>query len=541
MSSSDSFDVAEREVVDHVFEIQPSAAVDLGFHAYDGRLPDLSTGATESWASRADRLLARVEAIEPGTLTPSRAIDRFLLRLLLEDPLFGLRESTDLDRNPMGYVGAVSLTSYLVRDYAPVAERVAAIVRLLESLPKLFDQGRVRMRGALPRPFVEIALSMGEGIPGHFADAEAFAAPAGMNGRVAKARATAESALAGFLRWLREEKLPGATDDFALGPGRFQRLLFVREGIEAPFDEMRRAGEADLARNRDRLAEIARTQGVGPNELYGLMSRDHPAADEVLASARAYVDETRAFVAAKALVSIPEPAVCRVEETPVYGRATTTASLNPPGPFDAKTPEGVYFVTLVDSGWTPAQQAEWLRSLNRPALRNITVHEVYPGHYLQFLHLRSTSGSLVRKVYRSPSFVEGWAHYAEQLAVESGFHGGDAWAEVAQLHDALLRNCRLLSAIGLHTAGWTVDRAAQLFEVEGHLDPLPARREALRGTFDPEYFCYTLGKLAILDARRRVLGSRFGGSLRAFHDAVLGSGCPPIGLLDRILEDPSAG
>jgi uncharacterized protein (DUF885 family) len=540
MSSADSFGALEQEVIDHIFELEPSLAVGIGLHAYDGRLPDLSVAATDRWASTADGLIARLGAVDPGSLTPDRAIDRFLLRLLLEEPLFALRESADLDRNPMGYVGAVSLTSYLVRDYAPVSERAAAIVRLLEALPKLFEQGRTRLRGALPRPFVELALSMGEGVPGHFADAEAFAAPAGLSGPVAKARATAESTLTEFLRWLREEKLPRATDDFALGPGRFQRLLFVREGIEAPFDEMRRAGEADLARNRDRLAEIARVQGVEPKDLYGMMSRDYPAADEVLLSARAYVAETQAFVAAKALVTIPEPAVCRVEETPVYSRATTTASMNPPGPFETKTPEGIYFVTLVDSGWTAAQQTEWLRSLNRPALRNITIHEVYPGHYLQFLHLRSTSVSLVRKVYHSPSFVEGWAHYAEQLAVESGFHGDDAWAEVAQLHDALLRNCRLLSAIGLHTAGWTVDRATELFEKEAHLDPLPARREALRGTFDPEYFCYTLGKLAILDARRRVLATRFGGNVRAFHDAVLGSGCPPIGLLDRILERASA-
>jgi len=537
MSAEDDLDSLERSVVDHRFELQPSLAVGLGLHTYDGRLPDLSSTATERWASKADDLLGRIEAVDPATLPTDRAIDRFLLRLLLEEPLFGLRESLDLDLNPMAYVGGVSLTSYLVRDYAPVADRATSIVRILEALPRLFQQGRARLAGPLPRPFVELALSMGEGVGAHFADAEAFAEPAGLGGAVAKARVPAEAALAEFLRWLREEMLPRATADFALGPEKFQRLLFVREGIEAPFEEVRRAGEADLARNQARLAEVAKTMGADPNDLYVRMGEDHPAAGEVLATARTFVEETRTFVATKGLVSIPEPARCRVEETPPYGRATTTASMNPPGPFESKVPEGVYYVTLVDPGWTPDQRDEWLRSLNRPSLRNITVHEVYPGHYLQFLHLRATAGSLVRKVYHSPSFVEGWAHYTEQLAIEAGFHAGDPWAEVAQIHDALLRDCRLLSAIGLHTAHWSVDRSTQLFETAAHLDPLPARREAMRGTFDPEYFCYTLGKLAILDARRRVLAGRFRGDLRAFHDAVLGAGCPPIGLLDRILGD----
>ncbi len=271
------------------------------------------------------------------------------------------------------------------------------------------------------------------------------------------------------------------------------------------------------------------------------MSEDRPVAEEVLATARTYVDETREFVRSQSLVSIPEPAECRVEETPAYSRATTTASMNPPGAFDTKSPVGIYFVTLVDPKWTPAQQDEWLRSLNRPALRNITVHEVYPGHYLQFLHVRAQPSSLTRKVYQSPSFIEGWAHYTEQLAIEAGLHAENAWAEVAQLHDALLRNCRLLSAIGLHTANWTVEQSTQLFQTEAHLDRLPAYREALRGTFDPEYFCYTLGKLAILDARRRLLATRYGGNLRAFHDALLGAGCPPVGLLDQVLDGAAPG
>jgi uncharacterized protein (DUF885 family) len=536
MVPSRELDALEQEIVDHLFVLQPGYAVGLGLHAYDGRSPDLSTAATDRWASEADGLLRRLEAIDPQGLEPDRQIDRFLLRLLLESPLFDLREAHDLERNPMAYVGMFSLTPYLARDYAPAVERVGSIARILLDAPSILDAGRRRLHGPLPKAFVDLAIQMGEQLPTHFAEAEEFATRHGVGPRIASARQVAQGSLTEFVTWLTQEELPRASAEFALGPDRFRRLLFVREGIEAPVAEIRDAGTADLRRNQARLAEIAREAGKSPAELFAALAEDHPSPDEVLATARAYVDETRAFVAAKDLVSVPEPAVCRVEETPPYGRAWTTASMSPPGPFDTTTSDGVYFVTLVDPTWSPRQQEEWLRALNRPMLRNITVHEVYPGHYLQYLHFRARPASLARKVYISPSFSEGWAHYTEQLAIEAGLGAGGREAEVAQLHDALLRNCRLLASIGLHTEGWSVERATDLFRTEAHFEQLPAQREAVRGTFNPEYFCYTLGKLGILSARRRFLESKFQGNLRRFHDALLGAGSPPVGLFDRVLE-----
>ncbi|MGA8302684.1 MAG: DUF885 domain-containing protein [Thermoplasmata archaeon] len=533
-------DGLEHRIVDHMFELQPSYAVGLGLHRYDGVVPDLSRTATDAWTVCADELLSQLSRLDDADLPESRRIDRFLLRLILEGPLFDLRESKDLDRNPMVYVGSISLTSYLVRDYAPVAERVAAIVRILDDVPHLLEEGRRRLHGPLPKPFVELALAIGGGLPQHFREAETFAARASMAPKVASARATAEAGVASFLTWLRDECLARATPEFALGPHRYQRLLFVREGIEAPIEEIRMAGAADLARNQARLDEIAREEKVSLSELLQRLNRDHPAAADVLGTARTYVEETRKFVEQRDLVSIPDSAVCRVEETPIWGRALSTASMNPPGPFDTGPIEGIYFVTPVDPAWTPVQQEEWLRSFNRSLLRNITVHEVYPGHYLQFLHFHRTAGSLARKVYLSPSFVEGWAHYAEQLAIEQGLGKENHSAEIAEIHDALLRDCRLLASIGLHTQGMTLGEATQLFERQAHFEHLPAEREAIRGTFNPEYFCYTLGKLAILNSRTRFLQSRFGGNLKSFHDAVLGYGCPPVGLLDTLLAGPTA-
>jgi hypothetical protein len=538
-STTAELDALEREIVDHLFVIQPGYGVGLGLHQYDGLVPDLSASATDQWGGTADRLLRRLVDLPETGQSSDRKIDRFLLRLLLESLLFDLRESRDLDRNPMSYVGAVSLTSYLVRDYAPVSERVRAIVRTLESVPQLLDDARRRLTGPLPRPFIELALAIGGGLPSHFEEAETFAVGARLGREVHEVRGPAEAAISRFLSWLKEEQLPRAVPEFALGPERFQRLLFVREGIESPFEEIRQAGSADLARNLSRLDEIAREEHVSVDEIFERLSQDHPSAAEVIPTASAFVEETREFVRSKDLVTIPEPVAVRVEETPAWGRALSTASMNSPGPFDTG-PEGVYYVTPVDPKWSPVQQEEWLRSLNRSLLRNITVHEVFPGHYLQFLHLRSGRGSLARKVYFSPSFVEGWAHYAEQLVIEAGLGAPRHDAEVAQIHDALLRDCRLLASIGLHTAGWALEKATELFQKSARYERLPAEREAIRGTFNPEYFCYTLGKLAILNARSELLASQFGGNLKRFHDRVLGFGCPPVGLLATLLTGPES-
>ena len=528
------FDSLEREIVDHVFVLQPSYAVGLGLHDYDGLLPDFSPPATDRWVRAADELVARLSKIPAASLSPARRSDAFLLRLLLESPLFDLRSVSDLERNPMNYLGAASLTAYISRDYAPVEHRVEAIVRTLEGLPKLLDDGRDRLRGSLPRPFIDLSLSIGGGLPSHFAEAEQFAAGVRLEHRVREVRLRAEAAVTAFLTWLQEVHLPKASDNFALGPSLFQRLLFVREGIETPFEEIRRAGSVDLARNQRRLEEIARAENRTVPQLLHEISDDRPTAPELIPTARSFVEEMRRFVVDRDLATVPEEAQCRVEETPVWGRALSTASMNPPGPFDTTSTEGVYYVTPVDPGWNAQQQEEWLRNLNRAILRNTTVHEVYPGHYLQFLHFRRSTGSLVRKVYLSPSFTEGWAHYTEQLAIEQGLGRETHAAEVAQIHDALLRDCRLLVAIGLHTGGMSLEQATGLFQREGHFERLPAEREAIRGTFNPEYFCYTLGKLAILNARSRFLTPRFGGDLTAFHDRLLGFGCPPIGLLDTM-------
>ncbi|HZY93221.1 MAG TPA: DUF885 domain-containing protein [Thermoplasmata archaeon] len=531
----------EAGIVDHLFELQPSYAVFLGLHRYDGRLPDYRRESTDAWAAKADQWLTQLRALPKDQLPPSRHLDQLLLGLLLEGPLFDLREGRELERNPMSYVGPISLTPYMIREYAPVPQRVDAIVRLLDGVPSLLGAATGRLDPKLPEPFLRLTFAMAGGLGAHFAEAEAFArtASAPLAGRVAAARASAEAAVRQFLEMLHADYEPHQVADFALGAEKFQRLLWVREGLSTPTAEIESAGWEDLKRNQARLEAIAQAQRppLPVSQLLERLLTRHARADGLIPLAQTFVNETKEFVQARDLATIPEPAVCRVQETPVYGRALTTASMNPPGPFDVAGDEGIYFVTPVDPAWTPERQEEWLRSLNDAMLKNITIHEVYPGHYLQFLHFRRrTNASLVQKVFFSSSFVEGWAHYCEQLAIEAGFGEGGVEAEVAQIHDALLRNCRLLASIALHTQGKSLEFATELFMKEGHMERLPAEREAIRGTFNPEYFCYTLGKLAILEVRRKMLATHFDGSRRAFHDALLGFGAPPVGVLESLLS-----
>ncbi|MGA7845858.1 MAG: DUF885 domain-containing protein [Thermoplasmata archaeon] len=527
--------------MDHLFTLAPGSAVTLGLHDYDGRLPDLSPDATERWTDRANTLLRRLREVPSDGVSPSRRYDRTLLEMSLESPLFDLQDSRDYDQNPMVYLTGLSLTAYTVRAYAPLPTRIEAIHRHLSAVPAFLSIGLHRLDPEVPAPFVRLAIGIARGIQSNYRDVEPVVRSSSDASweRVREVRDPAVAAVQAFAARLEKDWLPRATNAFALGPERYQKLLWVRERVRAPFADILAAGRADLERNQTRLRTIA-AAAQPPTDGPGLLDRaakTHPTSGQLIARAREFVEETKLFVREKELATIPEPADCRVEETPAYHREMSTASMNPPGPFDAAA-EGMYFVTPVDPAWTPETQDAWLRSFNDAVLRNVTVHEVYPGHYLQFLHLRRSVGSLARKTFQSNAFTEGWAHYAEQLVVEQGLGAGAAEAEAAQLYDALLRDCRLIASVGLHTQGMSIAEATAVFEREGYNAPIVAQREAGRGTYDPSYLGYTLGKLAILDARAKHLGPQFGGSLRAFHDRVLSFGAPPVGFLDELLRTP---
>ncbi len=541
-SSTDrAFVDLEQRILHHLLSFSPAGAVQLGLHAYDGLVPDLSEESEERHCQGIRRFQQEVEGIPEGELLPGARRDRGLLGLLLASDLFSLKELRTLERFPLAYVEGLQLVPYLARPYAPPEVRVRAMVRLLGGVPGVLAEGRRRLKDPLSAPLLSVSRAMAGGLAPHYAETERFvkeSAPGELPG-YRTAREEADAAVEGFLAHLVRAG-ERTTDDFALGPERFQRLLYVREGLTTPWEELRKRGESDLRRNQERLAELARQRRADgtPAGALAEISRDHPTPQTLLPEARACTEELRQFVLQKGFVTLPTPEHCRAEETPPVSRAWTTASLDPPGPFETATYEGVYHITPVEPSWDEQKQREWLESFNRPVLRNIPAHEVYPGHYLQLLHFRAQAKSLTRRCFLSGAFVEGWAHYAEQLVIEEGYRAGSPEAEMAQLHDALLRNCRLLASVDMHCRGRSLEEATALFQREGYLARFPAEREALRGTFNPEYFCYTLGKLEILEARRRYRALHPSSSLKEFHDRLLSLGAPPVGWINGLLSGP---
>ena len=319
-------------------------------------------------------------------------------------------------------------------------------------------------------------------------------------------------------------------------------MLEHGEMVDLSIDRLERLGEQDLHRNLIHLRKLA--ADISPDgdvaSLLQETKKNHPAASMLTAETRGTLDDIRQFVMENDLVSIPSNVPCIVKETPAFMR-WAFAAMDLPGTFETTADEAYYYVTPVDASWTEAQKDEWLTSFNYPLLKNVSVHEAYPGHYVHHLHSKNASSKL-SLVFGAYSFWDGWAHYAEEMMIEQGFGGNDQRVQAMQLIEALLRNCRFLCAIRMHTQGMTLEEAKRFFMEQAYLEPLPAEREAVRGTFDPMYLNYTLGKLQIMKLRddyRASTGDGF--SLKGFHDKLLSFGAPPIPLVREAMLGELSG
>jgi uncharacterized protein (DUF885 family) len=306
-----------------------------------------------------------------------------------------------------------------------------------------------------------------------------------------------------------------------LGKDRYQKLILAQEGVNVPLDAFKKMAETNMEANKQAYDQFAaKTKWTYPKDM--------------LLAATKLVTESRQFVIDHHIATLATQDNAEVRESPPYMR-WNSASLNASGPFDTAH-RAFYYITPPDPTWTKEQQAGYL--LPNGVLLSTTIHEVYPGHFLQGRWLEKAP-TRAQKMIGAYSYIEGWAHYIEQMMIEEGFHKDDAEGHLGQLSDALLRNCRFKASIGLHTEGMTVAQAEKMFHDECHQDEATAHEQAVRGTFDPGYFAYTFGKLEILALREEAkekLGSKF--SLQRFHDALLSHGAAPIPMLhDRVLAE----
>jgi uncharacterized protein (DUF885 family) len=539
---SDFDDLVER-AFGALWALHPAGAVYLGKHEYDGLVPDWSDAQV---GHRLDELRAVSEdlAVLAG-LSWEQDIDRTTLLYRIHEEIFRWEELQEPLRNPMAWIYALDPDLYLKRSYATLDRRAAAAIRLLEHAAPFLTQARRRLEPVLATTICEWSIRAATGLADMIAVEvpEAFAAladapdHAGMHSELEAAARRAATELRDFAAWLETDSLPRSGEVHAIGRDHLEELLRLSEIVEMSLEELLAIAEDDLERNLAAFVETAAgiNEELDPREVYEqYVASRHAARGELVAATEAMLEEIRAFLVDEDIVTIPSEVRARVAATPSHLR-WAFAMMDTPGPYETEATEAYYYVTPCEDSWTDEEAEAWLRTLNTFALEDISIHEAYPGHYVHFLHYQSAPTEVSKRL-ASYALSEGWAHYAEQMMWEEGFREGDPRFRLAQLSEALVRNCRFVCAIRIHAYGMTVDEATQFFVDNAFYEELAARKEAERGTFDPGYFSYTLGKLEILRVReqyREQQGSDY--SLKAFHDRVLAWGAPPIGLLHELV------
>jgi hypothetical protein len=513
------------------FQHNPVFAANAGKHEFDGKLPDYSPAglkATTDWLHAQRDVFAK---FTDERLDDKGRFQREYVQSIIDGQLFWLEDSGFAYSNPAFYTGDLSPSMYLTRPYAPLPQRMAAFVTYQEALPKAIEQIKANLKLPLPATYVDLGVNSFGGFASFF-KSDVPAIFAGVKDDALQARFKASNAAAikasqDLADWLKAQK-PQATQGFALGAEKFAKMLSTTERVDIPLDRLKAVGESDLQRNLDALKSACDqfAAGLSLADCVTKVNADKPEGGAV-EGARAQLAGLRQFIIDKDLVTIPGPEQAKVEEAPPFNR-WNFAYIEIPGPYEKNLPS-VYYIAPPDPTWPKAEQQAYIPG--KSVLLFTSAHEVWPGHFLQFLHA-NRADSKFGQLFVGYAFAEGWAHYCEEMMFDAGLDGATPEVHIGQLSEALLRDVRFLSAIGLHTGGMTVAQSEQMFKDKAFQDPGNARQQAARGTYDPAYLNYTLGKLMIMQLREdwtKTHGGRAG--WKAFHDQFLSYGGPPIPLV----------
>jgi uncharacterized protein (DUF885 family) len=550
-SESDLGALADRYFDEVVFKYSPTRATRAGLHQHDARLEDPSRDAIEAQVAALQDFERRLDAVKvaPGS---TEAADR---ELLLSDVRGNLLELTTVrgwEKNPDVYSGNITASAFAImsRNFAPADERLRSLVAREKQMPRVLEIARQNLRNP-PRRYTEIALEQLPGIlsffekdvPAAFKEAKDEATLR----EFAQTNAQVLTALRAYQEFLRTDLLPRSSGDYRLGAETYRRKLLYEETVDLPLDRLLEIGMADLRKNQREFQRVGKmlTPDRTPEQVLEELGADHPRPAELLQAFRNTFGDLRGFIADRRIVTIPSPVLPIVEETPPFMRALTFASMDIPGPFETRAKEAFFNVTLPEAAWTPKQVEEHMAGFNRGTVISTAIHEAYPGHYVQFLWVQRAKG-MARQLLGCGTNAEGWAHYTEQMMLDEGYGRTPGVPEekdaaflklrLGQLQDALLRNARYVVGIRMHTGDMTFDQGVQFFEKEGYQTHANALRETKRGTRDPTYLVYTLGKLQILKLRedyRKKAGASF--RLQDFHDSFLRQGFPPVKIVRRAL------
>jgi uncharacterized protein (DUF885 family) len=525
--------------VDHylafLHESNPTEATLDGVHAYDDLLEDLGRQVIDARIRTLAGFSRRLDQISPDSLTPVERVEHPVVAANIRGRLFDLEEARSWERNPWvyGHILATALVSQTLFGFASQTERARRVLSKLRQFPRFLASARENVKDP-PGIFVKVALESLRGVlkfvevdlPRAFSEVDDLH----LLGDLADASTEAAEALKSYITHLDEEMAPKARASFRLGRERLEQKLRFEEGIDIGVDRLLSVALRELGAVQDEFRHAASRLNSGdPVEAWRSSKERHPQVGRLIPEAQEQLQELVQFITRHNIVSVPSGETVIVAQTPDFYR-WSSASMWTPGPFESRPSAAYYYLTDVDPAWPADRQHEYLRDFNYPTLWSISVHEVYPGHFLHYQRLRRIDSPLRKSMMFSPaSFIEGWAHYCEQMMVDAGFGRQDPEMKLGQLAESLIRLVRVIVAIRLHAEDMSVEQGVRLFRDEAFMEEPNARREAERGSFDPGYLVYAIGKLMLMKLRadcQAQQGDSF--SLRAFHDTLLDNGALPV-------------
>jgi hypothetical protein len=540
-ASSKAWDAYASDFIEATFKARPHFAVWAGRHEFDGQLPDWSEEGIRKEIKRLHEARARALGFKESTLDNKQRFERQYVIAEIDGELFWLETAEWQYRSPAFYGWGLSPQVYIAREYAPLADRLRAYIAYAKAIPRAVEQVRANLRTPLPRSYIRIGhISAGglgslyqNDVPKIFGSVD----DPQLQEEFRAANDGAVKAMKDLDAWYTQQEAT-ATEDFALGPDKFAAMLRATERIDIPLPRLKEIGERDLERNLAAMREACNAIAPGQTieACVAKVEGDKSPGTPVEAATR-QLGDLRTFVEQKKLVTIPGSEQAQVAEAMPFER-WNFAYIRIPGPFEKNLPS-IYYISPPDPKWTKAEQETYIPG--KATLLFTSAHEVWPGHFLQYQH-SNRSASQVGRLFGTYAFGEGWAHYTEELMWEAGLGAGDPAVHVGQLREALMRNVRLLSAIGLHTEGMSVSASEAMFREKAFQDPGNARQQADRGTFDPGYGAYTLGKLMIRKLREDWTATRGGREAwQAFHDQFLSYGSPPVPMVRKAMLGPKSG
>ena len=531
---------------------QPTQATLLGIHAYDTKLEDWSQGTRDTEVRGLHYFMSKFDAFPQDGLDAPTQGDLQIMRNYLRSQLLTLETIKPWQKNPDTYASGMtgSAFSLMEREFASPDDRLRSLIAREQQMPKVLDEARKNLDNP-PPIYTEIALEQLPGeisffqndVPAAFTKAE----DAGLKAQFAKSNAAVIAALTSYQQWIKTDLQTRSHGDFRYGADTFSKALQYNEMVTTPLPQLLSIAMDDLHRNQAEFARVAKLVDPAkqPKEVLAELTADHPAQGQLLTAFHDQFSGLIGFIHAHKIVTMPDDVEPTLEETPPFERATTQASMDPPGPFETHSRTSYFNVTLPEKSWTPEHVQDYLGIFNIGTITSTAVHEAYPGHHVQELWANSVGLSKVRKIVNANTYVEGWAHYCEQMMLDEGYGQPGTGAKdereanlirLGQIVDALLRDARFVAAIQMHTGTMSLDQARTFFVDEGYQTRSVADVEVKRGTSDALYLYYTLGKLQILKLRgdyQKKQGASY--SLQAFHDAFLRQGPVPIPLVRQAL------